>query len=328
MAILVTGGAGYIGSHVALALLERGETVIVVDDLSTGKAERVPKGAELVRQNAGDTWMMTELIKRHQVEAIMHFAAYIRVEESVAQPLRYYANNVGNTRGLLEAAVGRVKYFVFSSSAAVYGNPVVTPVAEDAPLAPLNPYGHSKRMAEQVIEDACRNTQTRHASLRYFNVAGADPTGKAGYSLEDQPSHLIRTALAVATGRKEKLVVFGTDYPTPDGTCIRDYIHVSDLAQAHVDVLQCLRAGYESAVYNVGYGHGYSVREVVDSVRRVTGREFPVEYGPRRAGDSTAIVADPSRLRRGTGWTFRHNRLDDMIAHQYEWERSQLEPAK
>lgn len=323
MKVLVTGGAGYIGSHTALALLEQGMQVVVLDDLSTGAREQVPAGAAFVQGNMGDSALVARVLQQHDIDAIMHFAAFIKVGESVAEPLRYYDNNVGATARLLEAAAGKVKYVIFSSSAAVYGNPATAPVPEDAALSPLSPYAHTKAMGERMLQDAAAAHGLRYVALRYFNVAGADPKGRAGYAIEGQPSHLIRTALAAALGRREGLEVFGTDYPTKDGTCVRDYIHVSDLADAHVEALRYLADGGDSLVLNCGYGIGHSVLQVIDAVKRVTGNDFKVTLSPRRPGDPALNIADVSRMRAALpDWKPRFTDLDAMIRHQLQWERS------
>ncbi len=326
MSILLTGGAGYIGSHTAYALLAAGEEVVVIDDLSTGRRKSIPAGVQFGMMDAGDTARMIEIIREHDVEAIMHFAGSIQVEESMRDPLKYYHNNVETSRGLLQAAVaGGVKHFIFSSTAAVYGNPQSVPVSEGDPTVPVSPYGKTKLVVEGMLEDvaAASGSTMNYAALRYFNVAGADPEGRVGHTIEHQPSHLIKTALAVAMGRKPALTINGTDYPTPDGTCIRDYIHVSDLAEAHVAVLNSLRLGGKNQIYNVGYGKGYSVKEVVESTRRVTKKPLPVVYGPRRAGDVAEVIADARRIWVETGWSPRYNNLDQMIGDQYRFEQSQ-----
>lgn len=319
--ILVTGGAGYIGSHVVMALREAEYQVVIIDDLSTGRREAVPDDVELIIGDVADGKLVGRVLADHQVEYLMHFAGSIVVEESVSDPLKYYRNNTGASRNLIESCVkGGVAGFVFSSTAAVYGIPEIVPVTEQSPVAPINPYGHSKLMTEQVLRDVAPVTDLRYAILRYFNVAGADPAGRSGQVIKNA-THLIKVASEVVTGRRESMSVFGTDYPTPDGTCIRDFIHVSDLADAHVRVLEWLGAGDRSATFNCGYGRGYSVREVLKAVGDVAGQELTIIEGPRRAGDSPEIVADSALLRRETGWTPRHDDLSLIVKTALDWER-------
>ena len=302
MTVLVTGGAGYIGSHMVYALTDRGEDVIVVDNLSTGFDWAVSPAAMLVVGDVGDAELLTRLFDTHDVDAVIHFAGSIVVPESVENPLKYYANNTSNTRTLIEAAVrAGVPHFIFSSTAAVYGIPEVSPADEDAPTAPINPYGRSKLMTEWMLKDVAHAHDMTYVALRYFNVAGADPKGRTGQSTPEA-THLIKVACQTALGLREKMFIFGDDYDTPDGTCIRDYIHVSDLIAAHVDALGYLRKGGDSAVLNCGYGHGYSVREVIDTVKKVSGVDFPVEVAPRRAGDPPALVAAADRNRAALNW--------------------------
>jgi len=290
MTVLVTGGAGYIGSHMVHELVDRGEPVVVVDNLSTGFHWALPANVPLVRGETGDGALMRSVIDRHGVDAIIHFAASVVVPESVRDPLGYYRNNTVNSRTLIESAVaGGVRHFIFSSTAAVYGNPAVVPVREDAPLQPMSPYGSSKMMTEMMLRDASAAHDLRHVILRYFNVAGADPQGRTGQSTRGA-THLIKVAVEAATGKRPYVQVYGTDYPTPDGTCIRDYIHVTDLVRAHCDALRSLRAGNPSVTLNCGYGRGFSVLEVIDAVRTISGVDFTVKRGARRPGDPTQIV--------------------------------------
>jgi len=271
MTILVTGGAGYIGSHMVYELLDRGEHVVVLDNLSTGFDWAIPQAAPLIIGDSGDQRLVASLIAQHGVTAIMHFAASIVVPQSVRDPLSYYRNNTVNSRALIETAVkAQVEHFIFSSTAAVYGNAQVVPIGEDVPTEPMSPYGSSKLMTEIMLRDAAQAHGLRYVILRYFNVAGADPQQRAGHSTAGA-THLIKVALETALGLRPKMDVFGTDYPTADGTCIRDYIHVSDLARAHFDALRYLRAGGASVICNCGYGHGFSVLQVIDAVRRITG---------------------------------------------------------
>jgi UDP-glucose 4-epimerase len=321
MTILVTGGAGYIGSHMVNALADQGEPVVVLDNLSTGFRWAIPDSVPLVVGETGDAELVAALIKRHQVDAIIHFAASIVVPESVAHPLTYYRNNTANSRTLIEAAVnGGVKHFIFSSTAAVYGNPATVPVPEDAPLTPMSPYGSSKLMTEIMLRDAGIAHGLGHVILRYFNVAGADPKLRTGQSTKGA-THLIKVAVETALGMRPRIEVFGTDYPTPDGTCIRDYIHVSDLVSAHSDALRYLRAGGESATMNCGYGRGFSVLEVLDTVKTVSGVDFPVTLSPRRPGDPARIVAASDRARAVLGWQPRLDDLGTIVTHALAWER-------
>src|SRR5215472_10056320 len=297
MTILVTGGAGYIGSHMVHALLDAGERAVVLDNLSTGFDWAVPKGATLVAGDSGDQTLVARIIAEHRVDAIIHFAASIVVPDSVADPLGYYRNNTANSRSLIECAVrGGVKRFIFSSTAAVYGNPDHVPVGEDDPLRPMSPYGSSKLMTEMMLRDAGAAHGLAHVILRYFNVAGADPLGRTGQSTKGA-THLIKVAVETALGLRAKMQVFGTDYSTPDGTCIRDYIHVSDLVAAHSDALAYLRSGGASATLNCGYGRGFSVLDVIENVKRVSGVDFKVEIAARRAGDPPHVVAACDRIR-------------------------------
>ena len=325
MPILVTGGAGYIGSHMVLELLDAGEKVVVLDDLSTGFASAVPDGATFIRGDAGDPALVLRLIAEHAINAIAHFAAKIVVSESVSDPLGYYLGNTVKSRNLIEAAVrGGVRHIIFSSTAAVYGNPRTNPVGEDAPLDPLSPYGRSKLMTEWMLEDAGRAHDLRHISLRYFNVAGADPHGRAGQSTA-RASHLIKAAVQAALGERPHLEVFGTDYPTKDGSCLRDYIQVTDLARAHLAALAHLRDGGESLTLNCGYGSGFSVLEVVEMVKRVSDRDFEVRLAPRRPGDPAAIIAKAGRVRAELGWIPRHDDLREIVAQALAWERKLID---
>jgi UDP-glucose 4-epimerase len=321
MTILVTGGAGYIGSHMVHTLADAGERVVVLDNLSTGFEWAIPKGVPLVIGETGDQLRVAALIAEHRVDSIIHFAASIVVPDSVRDPLGYYRNNTMNSRALLEVAVNSgVKQFIFSSTAAVYGNPATAPVNEDAPLAPMSPYGNSKLMTEMMLKDVGAAYGLKYVTLRYFNVAGADPTLRTGQSTLGA-THLIKVAVEAALGMRPKLDVYGTDYNTPDGTCVRDYIHVTDLASAHMAALTHLCRGGDSATFNCGYGHGYSVLEVVDAVKRVSKRDFKVELAPRRPGDPAMIVADSARIRAQLGWTPRFDNLDLIVEHALAWER-------
>lgn len=322
MTVLVTGGAGYIGSHTVHELLDAGESVIVLDNLSTGYDWLVPRGAPLVVGDTGDQALVAKLIGKHNVDAIIHFAASIVVPDSVRDPLAYYRNNTVNSRALIECAVKNgVRHFIFSSTAAVYGNPAESPVKEDSPTLPISPYGWSKLMSEVMLRDASRAHGLRHVILRYFNVAGSDPQCRSGQTSK-AATHLIKIAAETALGLRPKIDVFGADYSTPDGTCIRDYIHVSDLVRAHSDALRYLRAGGESTTLNCGYGHGFSVFEVVDMVKRVSGVDFKVDIAPRRAGDPARIVANSQQARAKLGWEPRFDDLSTIVGHALAWERA------
>ncbi len=321
MTVLVTGGAGYIGSHMVLALRDRGERVVVLDNLSTGFAWAVPPDVPFFGGDVADQALVKRLIGEQGVSAICHFAAKIVVPDSVADPLGYYAGNTMASRNLLEAAVqSGVRHFIFSSTAATYGEPEVMPVSEDTPQVPVSPYGRSKLMTEWMLEDTSRAHDFRYVALRYFNVAGADPFGRTGQSTPNA-THLIKAASQAVIGLRTHLDLYGTDYATPDGTCVRDYIQVSDLAAAHVLALDYLRAGGASTVYNCGYGKGFSVREVIDTVKRVSGVDFKVNVLGRRPGDAAAIVAKADRIRSELGWRPEHDDLDTIVQQALRWER-------
>lgn len=325
MTILVTGGAGYIGSHMVYELRDAGERVVVLDNLSTGFDWAVAPGAPLVVGETGDQALVTTIIREQKVDAIIHFAASIVVPDSVRDPLGYYRNNTVNSRALIECAVkGGVRHFIFSSTAAVYGNPAEIPVREDTSAAPISPYGWSKLMTEIMLRDASAASGLNHVILRYFNVAGADPQGRTGQSTAGA-THLIKVAVECALGLRPKIDVFGTDYATPDGTGIRDYIHVSDLVLAHSDALRNLRSGAPSATFNCGYGHGFSVRQVIDAVKRASGADFKVETAPRRAGDPAQIVADSARIREKLQWQPRFDDLSQIVGDALAWERRLIE---
>ncbi len=320
MAILVTGGAGYIGSQMVHELADAGERVIVLDNLSTGFRWAVANGAELVVGDVGDEGLVTSLMQQHKIRSVVHFAGSIVVPESVADPLGYYLNNTVKSRALIAAAVASgVSEFIFSSTAAVYGAPQRNPVTEDEPLKPLSPYGSSKLMTETMLADTARAHDLRYVALRYFNVAGADPDGRTGQS-SALATHLIKVASQAALGKRPGMEVFGTDYPTRDGTCVRDYIHVKDLARAHLVALEYLRRGGQSDVFNCGYARGFTVLEVIEAVKRQSGRGFDVRLSPRRAGDPPEIVADSAKLRAMLGWTPHYDDLDTIVAHALAWE--------
>jgi UDP-glucose 4-epimerase len=324
--ILVTGGAGYIGSHVALQLAARGERVVILDDLSRG-FRQATLNAPLVIGKVGDPELVGQLLKDYGVDTVMHFAAYTIVPESVREPLKYYANNTCSTRSLLQSCVeANVRNFVFSSTAAVYGTPADGVAAESTPTAPINPYGTSKLMSEWMLASVAQSSSLRYAALRYFNVAGSDCGGRIGQATPNA-TLLIKVACEAAVGKRPHISIFGTDYPTADGTGVRDYIHVEDLATAHVDALSYLRAGGDSTTLNVGYGHGYSVRQVIESVERISGQRLSVREEPRREGDPAALVARAERIRRELGWRPRLNDLDTIVRTAYAWEqRLQREP--
>ena len=324
MAVLVTGGAGYIGSHMVLALCDAGEDVVVLDDLSTGVRANVDPRARLVIGDGSDQTLVMRLVAEHRVSAVVHFAAKIVVPDSVVDPLEYYFANTVKTRELLAAVTSaNVSHFVFSSTAAVYGNVSQDPVSEETAAIPVSPYGSSKLMSEWMLKDCARAYGLKYVVLRYFNVAGADPKGRAGQSTR-RATHLIKVACEAAIGKREGIQVFGTDYPTKDGTCIRDYIHVTDLAAAHIDALNYLRAEGDNAVLNCGYGTGYSVLEVINAVQRVSGTNFPIKISPARAGDPAAIVANTNKIRRIIGWKPKLDNLETIIRHALEWELSQI----
>jgi UDP-glucose 4-epimerase len=324
MSVIVTGGAGYIGSHMVLDLLDAGETVIVLDNLSTGFRSAVPEGALLVEGDIADQALVAALIRDHAVDAIAHFAGSIIVPESVANPLDYYENNTCKARSLIEAAVrGGVRHFLFSSTAAIYGVSDEPMLTETGPTIPIAPYGSSKLMTEMILRDVSVAHDFRYVALRYFNVVGADPKGRCGQSKMDA-THLFKLACQTALGRRPVLTIFGTDYPTRDGTCVRDYIHVSDLIGVHMAALAHLRGGGDSQVLNCGYGHGYSVREIVDRMKLVSGVDFPVELAPRRDGDPATLVASTDRLRGVLNWTPRYDDLDLIMEHSLAWERRLL----
>ncbi|MCO6412241.1 MAG: UDP-glucose 4-epimerase GalE [Thiogranum sp.] len=324
--ILVTGGAGYIGSHVVRMLTDAGKPVVVLDNLSTGFADAV-LGAELVTGDTGDARLVSRVLEEHNIDTVLHFAAHTIVPESVENPLKYYGNNTCCTRNLLECcAKAGVRHFIFSSTAAVYGTPDDAWCDEESPLSPINPYGTSKLMSEMMLRDLGKASDMRHVILRYFNVAGSDPEGRIGQSTRNA-TLLIKVAAEVAVGKREQLYVFGTDYPTPDGTGVRDYIHVDDLADAHIRALDYLQRGGESVTLNCGYGHGYSVREVIDAVNRINGAAINVKEEDRRAGDPPSLIARADRIRKILGWEPRHDDLDFIVKTSLDWERKLLEQA-
>jgi len=319
--ILVTGGAGYIGSHVALALKDSGHAVVVLDNLSTGNRRVVPSDVVLIEGDVGDSQLMDRIIADHRIDAVMHFAGSLRISESMRKPLEYYRNNTVASRTLIDSCIrGGVRHFVFSSTAAVYGIPTTVPITEDMPAEPISPYGTSKLMTEWVLRDAAAAHAFAYVSLRYFNVAGADSRGRSG-QLSADATHLIDVACEVAVGKRPHIDVFGRDYDTPDGTCVRDYIHVSDLASAHVMALDYLIAGGTSLALNCGYGHGHSVTEVLSRVQRQANMPIDMRHASRRPGDPPILIADPSKLRQVLAWQPRYDDLDVIIRTALDWER-------
>jgi UDP-glucose 4-epimerase len=321
MSVLITGGAGYIGSHMAHHLLGAGEKIVVLDNLSTGVEKNLPKNAPLVRGDIADAALVAKILREHKVDSVIHFAGSVVVPESVEKPLDYYANNTSGARSLIEACVRHgVPHFIFSSTAAVYGTPEVLPVSEESPTAPESPYGRSKLMTEWILQDTAAAHAIKFGILRYFNVAGADPDGRTGQSTP-RATHLIKRACQVATGQVPHLTIFGTDYDTPDGTGVRDYIHVSDLVDIHQCVLTYLRKGGDSLLINCGYGRGFSVRQVAATVERVSGQTLKVEEAPRRPGDMGSVVANTGKLSKILGWKPKYGDLDTIVTTALNWER-------
>ncbi len=321
MTVLVTGGAGYIGSHMVLALCDSQQDVVVLDNMSTGVRANIDTRARFVEGDIADQSLVARILKKHEVDAVVHFAGSIIVPESVTDPLAYYSNNTAKTRDLLEACVkANLRNFIFSSTAAVYGIPQENPVFEEAPLAPISPYGTSKLMTEWMLRDASFAHDFRYVALRYFNVAGADPLGRSGQSTP-KATHLIKVACEVATDQRSFMEVFGRDYDTPDGTCIRDYIHVVDLIDAHIRALSYLRKGGASVQLNCGYGQGYSVLDVISAVERAHGQGFDVRDTDRRAGDPPALIAGADKIKTMLGWQPKHADLDQIVGHAFKWEQ-------
>lgn len=322
--ILVVGGAGYIGSHMVLDLLRAGYPVVTLDNLSRGHRELVP-GGDFVAGDLGNPVDLEQVFNEYPIKAVMHFAAHSLVGESVEQPLVYYRNNVANTLTLLEAmqAAG-VRHFIFSSSAAVYGEPVKTPITEDHPCAPTNPYGATKLAVERILQDVSHANGMTCSILRYFNAAGADASGKVGERHHPE-THLIPLVLQVATGERKSIKIFGDDYPTPDGTCLRDYIHVSDLTRAHLLALEALLNGSGNSTYNLGNSSGYSVKQIIDSARAITGHAIPAELTARRAGDPAVLIADSSRIRADLGWQPQYEHIEDIIRSAWAWHQQEAE---
>lgn len=320
MTVLVSGGAGYIGSHLCWLLADQGDDFIVVDNLSTGSEYAIPPQTELIVGDIGDVDFMTGVMKAHKIDAVVHFAGSIIVPESVSDPLKYYQNNTVNSLNLIEACVtAGVKHFIFSSTATVYGEPKENPVTEDFPFEPYNPYGTSKVMTEMMLKDVAFAHDFEYVALRYFNVAGADPQQRTGQTNPDA-THLIKVANKVALGQRDHLEIFGDDYDTPDGTGVRDYIHVSDLATAHWSALEYLRGGGEAVALNCGYGKGFSVKEVIQTLEEIIGRKLAVETGPRRAGDIGSIIADNTKIKSLLGWEPKYDDLKGIVKSAFDWE--------
>jgi len=325
MSVLITGGAGYIGSHMTHHLLESSEDIVVLDNLSTGVERNLPKNIPFVRGDIADPALVSKLMETHKVDSVIHFAGSVVVPESVEKPLAYYANNTSGARTLIETAIRQgVANFIFSSTAAVYGTPKVLPVSEDSPTIPDSPYGRSKLMTEWMLQDAAAAHPLKFGILRYFNVAGADPKGRTGQSTP-RATHLIKRACQVATGQAPHLTIFGTDYDTPDGTGVRDYIHVSDLVDIHQCVLNHLRKGGDSLLINCGYGRGFSVRQVAATVERIAGQKLKIEEAPRRPGDMASVVANTAKLSKILGWEPNHADLDTIVTTALNWERKELD---
>lgn len=325
MTILVTGGAGYIGAHAVLALRDQGMDVVVLDDVSTGNRALLHPDAKFYQGDIADSALLKKIFSENTISAVMHFAAKLVVPESVAHPAKYYDNNVGKFTVLLRHVMDAgIPHFIFSSTAAVYGEPGIIPVTEDTPCNPINPYGASKLMAERILMDvALASGKMNFVTLRYFNVAGADPQNRAG-QMTHGATHLIKVAAELATGQRNEMEIYGTDYPTADGTCVRDYIHVSDLADAHIRALDYLRSGGNSTVVNCGYGHGYSVRDVIHAVSSASGTVLNVKESPRRAGDPAALVADSRKIRELFNWQPRHDDLGEIVHTALAWEKKRL----
>lgn len=320
MSVLVTGGAGYIGSHMAHTLIERGEKVVILDNLSTGLQRLAPAAAEFIFGDVGDRNLVFRILTEHEVDCVIHFAGSTVVPDSVSDPLSYYANNTVSSRDLISACIDAgVRHFIFSSTAAVYGETDQPTLDENAKTSPSNPYGRSKLATEWILEDAAAASSMRYVALRYFNVAGADPLGRTGQSTP-RATHLIKRACQAALGQHSYLEIFGVDFPTHDGTGVRDYIHVSDLVSAHTLALDYLRDQGESAVFNCGYGRGFSVREVICAVEAVSGRRLETRERGRRPGDPPAVVADSTALKRRLGWAPLHDDLGEIVKHAFNWE--------
>ncbi len=330
MTVLVTGGAGYVGAHMLLALADAGEDAVALDNLSRGARWLAPASAPLVVADVGDKAALAEVFAAHDIKEVIHFAGSLLIGQSIKDPLSYYRNNTANTLTLLEACIeSNVWNFIFSSTASVYGRPETIPVSESAPVNSITPYGASMAMSEKILADAAAAYNLNYVTLRYFNVAGADPLGRAGEI--GKPTHLVKVAAQIAVGaRKEELQIYGDDYPTPDGTAIRDYVHVNDLAEAHLQALELLRGGGESITLNCGYGRGYSVREVVEAVSRVSGEMLPFTVGPRRPGDPPQLIADSAAIRTVLDWRPRYDDIDFIVRTAMDWERklAELEAGK
>ena len=320
MAILVTGGAGYIGGHMALRLADRGQKIVILDDMSNGVPWAIPDGVQLVVGSTGDYDLVLSIIRENEIDTILHFAATLIMSSLYDKPLEYYRINAANSLALLQAAAdGGVQKCIYSATSAVYGEPEVNPIPETAKIAPTTPYGKSKLMTEYMLQDIAQTSGMKYVALRYFNVAGADPDGRYGQSTT-KSTLLVQIAVQCALGVRDGLDIYGTDYPTPDGTCVRDYLHVNDLIDAHELALDHLDKGGENLTLNVGYGHGYSVRDIVDTVKQVTGRDFEVREGPRRLGDPVHVVAQADRIRKELGWQPRLDDIKMIVEHAVRWE--------
>ena len=321
MSVLITGGAGYIGSHMAHQLAGAGESIAIIDNLSTGVEKNMPAGVPFIKGDIADQALVAQIIKDHRIDSVIHFAGSVVVPESVAKPLDYYANNTSGARSLIETCVRQgVPNFIFSSTAATYGTPKILPVSEDSPTVPDSPYGRSKLMTEWILQDTAAAHPIKFGILRYFNVAGADPKGRTGQSTP-RATHLIKRACQAVTGQVPHLTIFGTDYDTPDGTGVRDYIHVSDLVDIHQCVLAYLRKGGDSLLINCGYGRGFSVREVAAMVERVAGQKLEIELAPRRPGDMASVIANTAKLSRILNWKPRYADLEIIVSTALAWER-------
>ena len=322
MKILVTGGAGYIGGHMVLGLLDRGITPVVIDDMSNGVPWALRPEVPFYHGDIGNYELLSQIMQEHQIDTVMHFAARLITPEFYERPLEFYLQNTAKSRVLLQAVSDHgIKRFVFSATAAVYGNPKVNPVPETADIAPISAYGQSKWMTECMLADVARFSDLEFVALRYFNVAGADPAGRYGQSTT-KTTLLVQIAVQHALGVRGEMEVFGTDYPTIDGTCVRDYIHVTDLIDAHLRALDYLVSGGENFTCNVGYGHGYSVKQVIEMAKQVSGSDFPVRYGPRRTGDAVEVVAKADLIRERLGWNPKYDDLETIVSHAMAWERS------
>lgn len=320
--VLVTGGAGYIGSHTTYKLVEAGFAPVVLDDLSSGSERLIAPGADFVKGSVSDRSLLLQTLDKHRISSVLHFAAFVSVEDSVKNPIRYFANNVGGTIALLEACHQHgIKNFIFSSTAAVYGNSSVNPVSEESPLAPINPYGTSKLLSEQILRTSAEAAGMKHVIFRYFNVAGARPDGKIG-QMSPESTHLVKVLSEVVTGKRKEFIQYGDDYPTSDGSCVRDYVHVDDIATAHVEGLRYLQSGQTSGTFNLGYGRGVSVTEMRKAMEKVSGQHIPFQLSARRPGDAASVVANNQRAIKAGLWKSQTDRLQEICLSALNWERS------